>query len=175
MPVSHATPDARDLLADSHRRLGHNPRSSARRCAAHCGPKPNPNGQSPSRVGNRMPTTRLGRRGRPEVRSPSPSSNPTTSLTCSRSDLTSALIASRQQVEQGQRDALPPYREPAFPVPEEERIKVLDVMVLTCYPEEMKRTLHKQKLEKLDRDEEKREARKAEDLRREEQSRRLMD
>jgi hypothetical protein len=31
-------------------------------------------------------------------------------------------------------DDLPPYKEPPFPVPEAERCKLFDWMVLTCYP-----------------------------------------
>jgi hypothetical protein len=60
-------------------------------------------------------------------------------------------------------------------VPESERIKVLDWMVLTCYPAELKRQLHAQDLKAADREAEDAHARKATDQRREEESRQIMD
>lgn len=39
-------------------------------------------------------------------------------------------------------DDFPPYTEPQFPVPEDERITVFDWMALTCFPAEFERQSH---------------------------------
>lgn len=46
-------------------------------------------------------------------------------------------------------DDLPPYTDPPFPVPEDQRITVFDWMVLTCYPAEFKKQAHLAELESL--------------------------
>ena len=47
-------------------------------------------------------------------------------------------------------DHLEPYAPPPFPVPEEQRIKFFDWMVLTCYPEELKKQLHLKELKEVE-------------------------
>lgn len=46
-------------------------------------------------------------------------------------------------------DDLPPYTDPPFPVPEDQRINVFDWMVLTCYPAEFDKQVHLAELEAL--------------------------
>ncbi len=47
------------------------------------------------------------------------------------SDLSAAVTLSIDNIVAGRLDELPPYREPAFPVPEDERCTLFDWMVLT--------------------------------------------
>ncbi|KAK0666350.1 glycosyltransferase family 28 C-terminal domain-containing protein [Cercophora samala] len=56
-----------------------------------------------------------------------------------------------QLIQKGRLDHLPPYRPAPFPVPEAERFKLLDWVVLTCYPEEFERKKHLLQLESLDK------------------------
>ncbi|KAK0701482.1 glycosyltransferase family 28 C-terminal domain-containing protein [Apiosordaria backusii] len=62
-----------------------------------------------------------------------------------------------QLIQKGRLDHLPPYRPAPFPVPEAERFKLFDWMVLTCYPEEFERQKHLLELEALDREQAERE------------------
>jgi beta-1,4-N-acetylglucosaminyltransferase len=52
-----------------------------------------------------------------------------------------ALSLAGQLAAKRNLEALPPYREPPFPVPETERRTLLDWALLTCYPEEYERQL----------------------------------
>ncbi|KAK4654299.1 N-acetylglucosaminyldiphosphodolichol N-acetylglucosaminyltransferase catalytic subunit alg13 [Podospora pseudocomata] len=62
-----------------------------------------------------------------------------------------------QLIQKGRLDHLPPYRPAPFPVPEAERFKLFDWVVLTCYPEEFERKKHLLQLESLDKRQETRE------------------
>ncbi|KAK4172791.1 glycosyltransferase family 28 C-terminal domain-containing protein [Triangularia setosa] len=57
-----------------------------------------------------------------------------------------------QLIQKGRLDHLSPYKPAPFPVPEAQRFKLLDWMVLTCYPEEFERKKHLLELEALDRE-----------------------
>lgn len=58
------------------------------------------------------------------------------------SQLARAVELSWDLVVEGRLADLPPYTPPPFPVPESERIKFFDWLVLSCYPEEMARQQH---------------------------------
>ncbi|KAK5661656.1 hypothetical protein OQA88_9756 [Cercophora sp. LCS_1] len=56
--------------------------------------------------------------------------------------LARAVDLSWDLVVEGRLADLPPYTPPPFPVPESERTKLFDWLVLSCYPEEMARQQH---------------------------------
>jgi beta-1,4-N-acetylglucosaminyltransferase len=56
--------------------------------------------------------------------------------------ITEAVKRIVELTTEGPLASLPPYTPPPFPVPESERIKLFDWMVLTSYPEEFKRQQH---------------------------------
>ncbi|KAK3990865.1 glycosyltransferase family 28 C-terminal domain-containing protein [Cladorrhinum sp. PSN332] len=67
-------------------------------------------------------------------------------------NLKSAVEQISRIVVQGMLDSLPPYAPPPFPVPAEERVRLFDWMVLTCYPEELARQQHRAALRKQEED-----------------------
>lgn len=68
-------------------------------------------------------------------------------------DLPAALARVTERIVQGTLDALPPYSPPPFPVPAAaERVALFDWMVLTCYPEELRRQQHLADLAAAERD-----------------------
>ncbi|KAK4447887.1 hypothetical protein QBC34DRAFT_120901 [Podospora aff. communis PSN243] len=56
--------------------------------------------------------------------------------------ITEAVKRIVELTAEGPLASLPPYTPPPFPVPESERVKLFDWMVLTSYPEEFKRQQH---------------------------------
>ena len=58
------------------------------------------------------------------------------------SHLDDALVEIAQLVNEGMLDRLPPYAPPTLPVPPENRITFFDWMVLTCYPDELRKQRH---------------------------------
>lgn len=63
-----------------------------------------------------------------------------TNFLCSH--LADAIPGILAHIIKGRMDEYPPYTEPPFPVPEEQRVTVFDWMVLTCYPAEFRRQHH---------------------------------
>ncbi|KAK3381280.1 hypothetical protein B0H63DRAFT_475234 [Podospora didyma] len=57
-------------------------------------------------------------------------------------ELTTAIQRSHERIVQGRLNDLAPYTPAPFPVPESQRVTLFDWMVLTCYPEELKRQQH---------------------------------